>query len=306
MGTPFFSVVIDNYNYGRFLAECLDSVLAQDFPAGEVEVIVVDDGSTDESRAVLKRYAPRVRAVLQENQGQAAAFNRGLSEAKGEVVCLLDSDDVWRRRKLSSIAGLFDDKAVLGAEHFLEDTDAALKPLPQRFPLWPPRYTLDDFLEGRTEFTATTGLAYRREALRKALPIPRSLFYYLDDFLTVGVLKQGPVANLPVVLGAHRVHGDNWCFGGLGDARKLERELKMRELFTDALRLPGPWRANWDNETIRRRLLLHALSARPVEAFEEWKKLRAKKASLLLAVLSPDLYLEAYKLYSRWNATSRS
>lgn len=307
--SPFFSVVIDNYNYGRYLGACLDSVLAQDFPAEDVEVIVVDDGSTDGSRELLKRYAPRVRAVLQDNQGQASAFNRGIAEARGEVVCLLDSDDVWRPDKLSSVRPLFDAPEVACVEHFLEDADASLRPLPQRFPAWPARYRLADLLEGRTEWTATSAVCYRRAALLKALPIPRELFYYLDDYLTVRVLLEGEVANLPRVLGSHRVHGANWCFGGLGDARKLELDLRMRSLFWEAAR---GWlfergvdaralQERWDAETARRRVLLAALSARPAEAWREWLAAPGgikRRASLLLAVASPSLYFALHDSYA--------
>lgn len=315
---PFFSVVIDNYNYGRYLGAAIDSVLAQDFPAKDVEVIVVDDGSTDESREVIRGYGGRIHPILQPNSGQAAAFNRGFSEARGKVVCLLDSDDVWRPGKLSAVAPRFDDPAVGCAEHFLEDTDARLKPLPQSFPSWPERYRLPDFLDGRTQWTATSGLAYDKARLKAVLPIPEELFYYLDDFLTVGVLFDADVANVPQVLGAHRVHGGNWCAGGLEDPRKLAVDARMRELFAGHLEgwlsrrakslSPGHVR-RLRLEDLRRRVLMEALSARPAEAVRAWqeglRELRGSSfgifrlATVLLAALSPSLYLFSYSFYTR-------
>src|SRR5687768_5094018 len=89
---PLVSIIIDNFNYGRFLAEAIDSALAQTH--GETEVIVVDDGSTDDSRAIIARYGERVRSVLKENGGQASALNAGYRISRGEVVLFLDSDDV--------------------------------------------------------------------------------------------------------------------------------------------------------------------------------------------------------------------
>ncbi|UPT74094.1 MAG: glycosyltransferase [Elusimicrobiota bacterium] len=205
------SVVIDNHNYGRFLGDALDSVLDQGVPA---EVIVADDGSTDDSRGILKAYAKRgVKALLQERQGQATAFNNGLAAATGDVVCLLDSDDVFLPGKLKAVAAAFADPKVVCVQHFLHDTDAKLAPLPRRFPAWPARYTLDDYVAGRTQFTATSGLAFRRVTLEKLLPIPKDLFYYLDDFLTAHALFHGEIANIPEVYGLHRQHGDNWCAG---------------------------------------------------------------------------------------------
>jgi len=102
---PSFSIVICNRDYERYLAAAIDSALGQDFPAGRFEVIVVDDGSTDGSREILRRYAaePRLKVLLQENAGQAAAFASGVAQAQHGYVCLLDSDDVFRRDKLASL-----------------------------------------------------------------------------------------------------------------------------------------------------------------------------------------------------------
>ncbi|MCC7485126.1 MAG: glycosyltransferase family 2 protein [Burkholderiales bacterium] len=103
---PSFSIVISNYNYGRYVGAAIGSCLAQEYPADLVEVIVVDDGSTDESRATLERYAadPRVRLAFQPNRGQGAAFAAGVELARGDFVCLLDADDFYRPQKLDRVA----------------------------------------------------------------------------------------------------------------------------------------------------------------------------------------------------------
>src|SRR5690349_12902878 len=75
MTSPLVSVVVTNHNYGRFLGECLESALNQDY--SPVEVVVVDDGSTDNSRQVLRGFGPSIETVLQECGGQAAAANAG-------------------------------------------------------------------------------------------------------------------------------------------------------------------------------------------------------------------------------------
>jgi glycosyltransferase involved in cell wall biosynthesis len=85
------SVIIDSYNYARFLPEAIESALAQTYP--NLEVIVVDDGSRDDSRDVIARYQGRVTAVLKDNGGQASALNAGFRASQGEVICFLDSDD---------------------------------------------------------------------------------------------------------------------------------------------------------------------------------------------------------------------
>jgi glycosyltransferase involved in cell wall biosynthesis len=93
------SAVLSNYNSGRFLSEAIESVLSQSYP--EVELLVVDDGSTDDSLAVLDRYQDRISSVRQPNRGVAAARNRGIAESRGELVAFLDADDVWLPEKLA-------------------------------------------------------------------------------------------------------------------------------------------------------------------------------------------------------------
>lgn len=314
---PKVTVVIDNHNYGRFLPQALDSIIAQGFDKSEVEILVVDDGSTDDSRDILASYAPRVTALLQERQGQATAFNNGFAAAKGDIICLLDSDDVFLPGKLKAVLAAFEDPKVGCVQHFLHDTDGKLVPLPRRFPSWPPRYRIDDLLGGRMELTATSGLSFRREILARCLPIPKDLFYYLDDFLTVRSLFFGEVANIPMVFGLHRVHGGNWCAGGYEDPRKIERDFIDRSNF-------GAHRDRWLSEAgltrtqealdtdrlevWRRRLLLEALRARPLEAARVWldgmrdlpagRHARFRAATLAIAVASPSLYLALYSQYS--------
>jgi glycosyltransferase involved in cell wall biosynthesis len=96
--TPTVSVVIPCYNGAPFLRETIDSVLNQTRPA--LEVIVVDDGSTDDSAAIAQSYGPPVRVIRQENQGESVARNRGMDEARGDWIGLLDADDRWVPQKL--------------------------------------------------------------------------------------------------------------------------------------------------------------------------------------------------------------
>lgn len=99
-----FSVLINNYNYGAYLRECVESVLGQTRPADEV--IIVDDGSTDDSLDILdKHYGrnPLVKIISQINQGQTAAMARGIENARGDIVCLLDADDHYKPDYLAEL-----------------------------------------------------------------------------------------------------------------------------------------------------------------------------------------------------------
>lgn len=89
--SPLFSVVIATYNYGRFVGRAIDSVLAQTFT--DFEIIVVDDGSTDDTPARLAPYGQRIRCLRKDNAGQASAYNDGIALARGRYICILDADD---------------------------------------------------------------------------------------------------------------------------------------------------------------------------------------------------------------------
>lgn len=95
---PLISVVIPNYNNSRFLIECLESVLTQTYK--NIEIILVDDGSTDNSLQVLLSFQDRIELITTENRGPSAARNTGIMKAKGEFIAFLDSDDMWEPAKL--------------------------------------------------------------------------------------------------------------------------------------------------------------------------------------------------------------
>ena len=90
MTTPFVSVLIDTYNHERFIEEAIQSVLSQDFPASEREILVVDDGSTDRTAEILRKFASQIRILRKPNGGQASAFNLGIPQCRGEIVAFLD------------------------------------------------------------------------------------------------------------------------------------------------------------------------------------------------------------------------
>ena len=96
---PLVSTIIPTYNRAALVCDAIDSVLAQTYQ--NVEIIVVDDGSTDDTLEVLRRYSDRIQMISQPNAGPAAARNRGLLAAKGELIAFLDSDDLWLPDKLA-------------------------------------------------------------------------------------------------------------------------------------------------------------------------------------------------------------
>ncbi|HEV2620225.1 MAG TPA: glycosyltransferase family A protein [Acidobacteriaceae bacterium] len=107
---PQVSVVIPAYNCAAFLPQTLESVLAQTFTGWEI--ILVDDGSTDDTAAKIEPYLQHIRYIRQDNQGLPAARNRGIGEAQGEFIALLDGDDSWLPEKLEKQLPRFEDPEV--------------------------------------------------------------------------------------------------------------------------------------------------------------------------------------------------
>ncbi|MBW1698889.1 MAG: glycosyltransferase [Deltaproteobacteria bacterium] len=103
---PLVSVIIPTFNRGWILKEAIDSVLAQDFK--HFELIIVDDGSTDNTRQVLEPYSDRLAIIRQQNAGVSSARNRGIASARGQFVAFLDSDDLWLPQKLSRQVSFFE------------------------------------------------------------------------------------------------------------------------------------------------------------------------------------------------------
>src|ERR1700687_2797451 len=114
MARPFLSVLIDTYNHEQFIEEAVTSVLAQDFPAADREVLVVDDGSTDRTAEILAKFASQIRILRKPNGGQASAFNHGIPQCRGEIVAFLDGDDWWAPDKLSAVVNGFSAHPAVG------------------------------------------------------------------------------------------------------------------------------------------------------------------------------------------------
>lgn len=130
---PLVSIVINNYNYGRFLGDAIDSALGQSHPC--IEIVVVDDGSTDNSRAIMNKYGNQVVSVFKQNGGQASAFNTGFANCQGEIVCFLDSDDIFAPGKVAHVVQILTDHPEVGwcwdIERKFDDATGACFPAKQ-------------------------------------------------------------------------------------------------------------------------------------------------------------------------------
>ncbi len=210
------NVVVNNHDYGAFVPAAVESALGQTHP--RVNVIVVDDGSTDDSRSVLRRYEDRVDLVLKENGGQASALNAGTTRCEGDVVMFLDADDVLHPEAATRAAtALAADERVAKVQFRMEVIDAAghptgaLKPHPH-LPL--PSGDLRDAelaYPFDIPWAATSANAFRTDLLRRILPIPEAEYPIsgADWHLVHLSALLGPVVSLDEVLASYRVHGRN-------------------------------------------------------------------------------------------------
>ena len=114
MSRPFVSVLIDTYNHEKFIEQAITSVLEQDFPSSDFEILVVDDGSTDCTSELVRKFSPRVAYLPKQNGGQASAFNFGIPYCRGEIVAFLDGDDWWVANKLTRVASTFAEAPSVG------------------------------------------------------------------------------------------------------------------------------------------------------------------------------------------------
>jgi glycosyltransferase involved in cell wall biosynthesis len=211
---PLVSVLISSYNYEKYVGRAIDSVLSQTYR--NVEVVVCDDGSRDNSCKVIERYAKadsRVTLIRQENGGHSSAYNCAFRHARGSILCILDSDDYYERRKLELVTRRFQELPDVGyLIHPLMLVDGggcALQPLT----------LIDNFEEGwiadrilrrggRWRSMAASGVCFRREVARYVYPLPDGI--YPDVLFNTLLPLVTKVAVVREYLGFYTLHGNNW------------------------------------------------------------------------------------------------
>ncbi|VXD24155.1 glycosyltransferase family 2 protein [Planktothrix paucivesiculata] len=213
--TPLVSILINNYNYGHFLAESIDSALNQTY--SNIEVIVVDDGSTDNSRSIIERYQQKIIPILKENGGQATAFNMGFAASRGEIICFLDSDDLFEPQKIAEIVQIFQNYSqVSWCFHPLTYVGDKIDSQTLETAIGTEGiYDLRDAiqqgkLKGKLPFgTATSAICFKRELLEKLLPMPEAIRITSDDYIKYLALGLTPGFILFKKLAIQRIHGNN-------------------------------------------------------------------------------------------------
>lgn len=228
--TPRVSVIVTAYNLARYLPAALDSALAQEDPGGPVQIIVVDDGSTDETPSVLAAYADRVEVIRQPNGGLVKAVDTGLGAVRGEYIALLDADDEWPSDRLRRHVALLDSRPEVGLVHGdMEVIDAEGRTLHPSFFAWK-RDTPDD---GRVlvrlikdNFVSGGASTFRASLLPAIWPIgPEAA--YPDWWIATNIAAVSEILHDPHSANRYRYHGANM---GLGADESAVLAIERREL----------------------------------------------------------------------------
>jgi glycosyltransferase involved in cell wall biosynthesis len=234
---PRISVIVTCYNYGRYVARAIDSALEQSYE--NLELIVVDDGSSDETPSVLQRYAARARIITQANQGSIAAYNRGFAAASGDVIILLDADDWLEPGALARVAEHWTPE-VAKIQWELKIVDTEGNDLGRKFCHFDTGYDAARVREsfrrtGTYRWPVSVGNAYSRWFAEKVFPL--SVEHGPDGALNTVAPLYGDVVTLPEVLAAYRIHGQNlWSSRG-NDFARLPERIRQRRAELDLVRV---------------------------------------------------------------------
>jgi hypothetical protein len=216
------SVLMLSYNHERYIAQAIESVLGQTH--GDLELVVVDDGSADDSRSVIESFGSRLVSVFKKNGGQASALNIAFERSRGELLCLMDSDDLFARTKVQEVvaaARAMPDAAMI--QHQLQLVDQAGVPIHAPFPRRVPHGDLRSRARrsgGWFPHIVSSGLAFRRSYADRLFPIPgwhtvrvrsgeRRIKTFPDTYLSGPARLLAPVAGIQAPLASYRIHGAN-------------------------------------------------------------------------------------------------
>ena len=236
MAKALVSILIDTYNHEKFIEQAIVSALEQDFPAADREIIVVDDGSSDGTPEIVRKFEPQVRLIRKPNGGQASAFNVGIPECKGEIVSFLDGDDWWVPNKLQLAVCELEKNPGLGAVgHGYYEVYSDGRPLGV---IVAERDTLLHLQDLPTAllfthlrcFLGTTRFTIRKKLLDQILPFPEELVIEADEYMFTLAPALAPVLVLNKPLFYYRLHEGNLFQYSEKDDKKTRRKQRVLEV----------------------------------------------------------------------------
>jgi glycosyltransferase involved in cell wall biosynthesis len=230
--SPLVSIIIPTYNYAKYIGDAVESILNSDFDKDKIEIIIIDDGSTDNTAEKIATYGNRVKYIFQENLGKAWATKVGIDNCQGKYLFNLDADDIFLPNKIQEVVQIFEsDPDIVHIAHpaLCWNVDKNIKiseVIPKRI--------LEHKLNGRELLTyfykrgilfgGGSTFAARVETIRK-FSIPKEVDMYIDEYLVMCTLNQGYSYFINAPMSIWRIHGNN--FSGVTSNRILG-EAKIR------------------------------------------------------------------------------
>lgn len=269
MDKPLVSIIINNYNYARFLTEAIESALNQTYK--NIEVIVVDDGSTDNSREIIMQYGDRLVPILKENGGQASAFNAGFQISKGDIILFLDADDTLKPSAIDKVVQAWS-PSLSKVQFKLQIIDGQSRTEDNYIPS--NMMTSGDLLPtllqtGIYSFPPTSGNAWNRSYLSSVLPMPEAEWRIAaDGYMLFLAPLFGQIYSINEPLGLYRIHGsNNWSVTQLNVDRlraNLQHDKRKEQLLNTWLeKLGKPTMLPNDKAPIHLRTRIASLSLDP-------------------------------------------
>lgn len=246
MEKPLVTILTPTYNREDLIAETIESVLSQDYP--NIEYLILDDGSKDNTREVVAKFGDRVRYLYHDNVGETATVNKGFSLARGEIICVINSDDPFFTRSAITTA----------VKHLQEHPDALMA-----YPDWVgidregkelyrrslPLYSIENMLES-VNVALGPGMFIRRTAIEKIGPRNPSIKYTGDLDYSFRLAHAGKIIHIPEFLATHRVHASSLSSSAKGRRMAFE-VLSLGLHYLDPVRVPASLR-NRRNRLIAR------------------------------------------------------
>lgn len=222
MSSPKISVVIPTYNYDRFIAQTVDSVLAQTY--SNYEIIVIDDGSCDRTKEILSSYGDKIRYVFQSNQGLSKSRNRGIELAQGELVVFLDADDWFLPQMLEATVAIFETQPELGIVvsgwHNVNETGEVIADVQPWLSL--PELNLETWVVWRP--LLPSGTVFRREWLAKVRGFDNATFPAEDIDCVLRMVAIGCQSTWCRQIGVcYRLHDRSITYNTVRQAEAFER-----------------------------------------------------------------------------------
>jgi len=214
---PAVSVIIPTYNYAQFISNAIESVLNSSFPVNDIEIIVIDDGSTDDTAQKVKVYEDKVMYIAQENLGKAWATKVGIDHAQGRYIFNLDADDLFLPNKIQEVVDIFDkDRDIVHVAHpamcwNVDDDSKKSEQIPEIImgKKMLGKDLLYYFYKRGILFGGGSTFAARNEVLR-TVKIPKEVDMFIDEYLLLVSLTQGYSFLIEQPLSIWRIHGKNF------------------------------------------------------------------------------------------------